>query len=59
MVKSMLSVEFTNTPKDTSHVLCSVTGVLNKEETFSVHQVCWLDNFGEENLLLSDEEGWT
>ena len=59
MVKSMLSVEFTNTPKDTSHVLCSVTGVLNKEATLSVPQVYWLDNFGGENLLLIAKEGWT
>ena len=58
-MQSMLSVEFTNTPGDTSLVPCSVTGVLNKEETFSVHQVCWLDNFGEENLLLITKEGWT
>ena len=56
---SMLSVEFTNTPKDTSLVLCSVTGVLNKEEILSVPQVCWLDNFGEENLLLIAKEDWT
>ena len=56
---SMLSVEFKNTPKDTSLVFCSVICALNKEETLSVHKVCWLDNFGEENQLLRDKEDWT
>ncbi len=32
-MESKLSVKFTNTPKDTSLVLCSVSGELNKEET--------------------------
>ena len=55
MVKSMLSVELKNTPKDTSLVLCSVTCALNKEETLSVHKVYWFDNFGEENLLQMED----
>ncbi len=55
MVKSMLSVELKNTPKDTSLVFCSVTCALNKEETLSVYKVYWLDNFGEENQLHKED----
>ena len=54
-MKFMLSVEFKNTPRDTSLVPCSVTCVLNREETLSVHEVNWLDNFGEENLLRRED----
>ncbi len=58
-MQSMLSVEFTNTPGDTSLVPCSVNGWLNKEATLSAVRRVLADNFGEENLLLSNEEGWT
>ena len=56
-MKSMLSVELKNTPRDTSHVPCSVNGWLNKEETFSVIRLVLADNLGEENPLR--EEDWT
>ena len=50
-MKSKLSVKLKNTPKDTSLVLCSVSGGLNKEETLSVHGIVLADNLGEENQL--------
>ncbi|MHA1911260.1 MAG: hypothetical protein ACTSYA_06150 [Candidatus Kariarchaeaceae archaeon] len=51
-MESKLSVKLKNTPKDTSLVLCSVSGGLNKEETLSVHYKVLADNLGEENRLL-------
>ena len=56
-MKSKLSVEFKNTPGDTSLVPCSVSGGLNKEETLSVYYIVLVDNFGEENQLR--KEDWT
>ena len=58
-MQSMLSVEFKNTPGDTSLVPCSGNGWLNKEATLSAVRRVLADNFGEENLLLSNTEGWT
>lgn len=37
-----LSVKLKNTPENTSLVLCSVSSALNKEETLSVQNICWL-----------------
>ena len=37
-----LSAKLKNTPRDTSLVPCSVSSVLNKEETLSVQNICWL-----------------
>lgn len=56
-MKSMLSVELKNTPRDTSLVSCSVNGWLNKEETLSAIHIVLADNFGEENRL--HKEDWT
>ncbi len=56
-MESKLSVEFANTPKDTSLVLCSVSGELNKEETLSAYYIVLADNLGEENPLR--KEDWT
>lgn len=58
-MESMLSVKFRNTPGDTSLVPCSVNGWLNKEATLSAICIVLADNFGEENQLLRDKEGWT
>ena len=56
-MKSKLSIEFKNTPRDTSLVPCSVSGRLNKEETLSVYHIVLVDNLGEENQLR--KEDWT
>ena len=46
-----LSVKLKNTPRDTSLVSCSVSSVLNKEETLSVQNKVLADNNSEENTL--------
>ncbi len=47
-----LSVKLKNTPRDTSLVPCSVSSVLNREETLSVQNKVLADNNSEENLRL-------
>ncbi|MFX0061449.1 MAG: hypothetical protein ACFFC7_04620 [Candidatus Hermodarchaeota archaeon] len=54
-MESKLSGELKNTPKDTSLVLCSVSGALNKEETLSAYRKVLTDNLGEENLLRKED----
>jgi len=44
-----LSVKLKNTPVNTSLVHCSVSSVLNKEETLSVQNTVLADNISEEN----------
>ena len=51
-----LSVKLKNTPGDTSLVSCSVSSVLNKEETLSVQNTVLADNSSEENKLLTRRE---
>ncbi|MBU2597936.1 MAG: RRXRR domain-containing protein, partial [Actinobacteria bacterium] len=48
-MKQKLSVKLKNTPGDTSLVHCSVSSVLNKEETLSVQDKVLTDNISEEN----------
>jgi len=48
-----LSVKLKNTPGDTSLVSCSVSSVLNKEETLSMQNIVLADNNSEENIRLS------
>ena len=48
-MKQQLSVKLKNTPIDTSLVSCSVSSVLNKEETLSVQNIVLADNISEEN----------
>jgi len=50
-MKQKLSVKLKNTPRDTSLVSCSVSSVLNKEETLSVQNIVLADNNSEENKL--------
>ena len=45
-----LSVELKNAPRNTSQVPCSVSGVLNREETLSVPCKVLADNGSDENL---------
>ena len=48
-MKQKLSVKLKNTPRDTSLVSCSVSSVLNKEETLSIQDKVRVDNISEEN----------
>jgi 5-methylcytosine-specific restriction endonuclease McrA len=48
-----LSVKLKNTPRNTSQVPCSVSFVLNREETLSVQDKVLADNSSEENQRLS------
>jgi hypothetical protein len=50
---SKLSGALKNTPRNASQVPCSVSSVLNREETLSVQDKVRTDNLGEENLRLS------
>ncbi|GBE54447.1 hypothetical protein BMS3Bbin15_00600 [archaeon BMS3Bbin15] len=45
-----LLVEFKNTPENTPQVLCSVSEVLNREETLSVPRKVLADNSSDEDL---------
>jgi len=56
-MESKLSGELKNTPKDSSLVLCSVSGTLNREVTLGAYHRVLTDNLGEENLLR--KEDWT
>jgi len=51
-----LLVKLKNTPENASLVLCSVSSVLNKEETLSVQNTVLADNISEENILLIRRE---
>ena len=48
-MKQKLSVKLKNTPRDTSLVSCSVSSVLNKDQTLSVQDIVLADNISEEN----------
>jgi len=48
-MKQKLSVKLKNTPRDTPLVSCSVSSVLNKEETLCVQDIVLADNISEEN----------
>ena len=67
-MESTLSVKLKNTPWNSSHVPCSVSGWLNREETLSAVRIgdindiiydiidrnrVLADNIGDENLLLN------
>ncbi len=56
MTISKLSVELTNTPRDTSLVSGSVSEGLNRVERLSASHKVLADNLGEENLLHSNME---
>ena len=51
MMKSTLSVKFKNNPWDSSHVPCSVSGCLNRDESLSDVYIVLVDNIGDENQL--------
>jgi len=56
-MKTTLSIELKNTPGDTSHVPCSVSDGLNRDESLSVYCIVLVDNIGDENPLR--KEDWT
>ena len=56
-MESKLSVEFKNTPWDTSLVPCSVSGCLTRDQSLSDVYIVLADNLGEENQLR--KEDWT
>ena len=57
-MKSKLSVEFKNTPGDTSLVPCSVSGCLTRDQSLSDVYIVLADNLGEENQLRKGDWTW-